>query len=78
MSENKKDDNGAPYNKFFITPEQKELLKHLSEGLKNKEIAEAMNLSVSTVKLHISGIFICLDVCTRTAAVVKAQELGLI
>ena len=65
-------------NGFYLTFKQKEVLRHLAEGLQNKQIAYAMNLSVSTVKLHICGIFLRLEVHTRTAAVVKAQKLGLI
>ena len=54
------------------------MLGYLTKGLLNKQIAHAMGLSVSTIKLHISGIFIRLNVTTRTAAVFKARELGLI
>ena len=66
------------YNRIILTPKQKEVLGYLAMGLQNKEIAKAMNLSVSTVKLHVSGILLRLDVHTRTAALVKAQKLGLI
>ena len=65
-------------SKSYLTFRQKEVLEYLRKGLLNKQIAHAMGLSVSTIKLHISGIFIRLNVNTRTAAVVKAQELGLI
>ncbi|MBR1777432.1 MAG: response regulator transcription factor [Alphaproteobacteria bacterium] len=65
-------------NSFHLTFKQKEVLKYLAKGLLNKQIAQAMNLSVSTVKLHVSGILLRLNVKTRTAAVVKAQKLGLI
>ena len=37
-----------------------------------------MGLAVSTVKLHVSGILRRLNVRTRTAAIIKAQKLGLI
>ncbi|MBO4539663.1 MAG: response regulator transcription factor, partial [Clostridia bacterium] len=47
-------------------------------GLTNKEIAFQMNKSVSTVKQHISGMMLRLDVHTRTGIVIKAQKLGLI
>ena len=72
----------TPYNpdcnKICLTFKQKQVLFHLARGLQNKEIAEVMNLSVSTVKLHVSGILLRLNVKTRTAAVIKAQKLGLI
>ena len=61
-----------------LTPQQTEVLKCLVQGLQNKEIAYQMGLSVSTVKQHVSGILLRLNVNTRTAAVVTAQKLGLI
>ena len=50
----------------------------MAQGFQNKEIAFQMNLSVSTVKLHVSGLMLRLNVKTRTAAVVEAQRLNLI
>ena len=64
--------------KFRLTPQQIKVLKLLARGLRNKEIAYQMGLSVSTVKQHVSGIMLRLNADTRTAVVVKAQELGLI
>ena len=61
-----------------LTQKQREVLKYLSFGFQNKEIASQMGLSVSTIKLHVSAMMHRLDVKTRTAAVVKAQKLGLI
>ena len=61
-----------------LTPKQEEVLKYLVQGFQNKEIAFQMNLSVSTVKLHVSGLMLRLNVRTRTAAVIKAQRLNLI
>ncbi len=61
-----------------LTPKQEEVLKYLAQGFQNKEIAFQMNLSVSTVKLHVSGLMLRLNVRTRTAAVIKAQRLNLI
>ena len=71
-------DNNLDCNRSYLTFRQKEVLGYLTKGLLNKQIAHAMGLSVSTIKLHISGIFIRLNVTTRTAAVFKARELGLI
>ena len=78
MSNNNDSENDPHYSRFVLTPKQKEVLGFLATGLQNKEIAKAMGLSVSTVKLHVSGILLRLDVHTRTAALVKAQKLGLI
>lgn len=63
---------------LILTPKQTEVLKYVAQGFQNKEIAFQMNLSVSTVKLHVSGLMLRLNVKTRTAAVVEAQRLNLI
>ena len=78
MGKKETSDNNINCNRFRLTLKQKEVLAYLAKGLLNKQIAEAMNLSVSTVKLHVSGILFRLEVKTRTAAVVKAQKLELI
>ncbi|MBR1777394.1 MAG: response regulator transcription factor [Alphaproteobacteria bacterium] len=62
----------------ILTPRQFTVLTFLAAGLRNKEIAYRMGLTVSTVKQHISGIMLRLNVNTRTAVVLKAQKLGLI
>ena len=74
MKENKTLQNA----KIHLTPRELEVLKHLAQGLTNKEIAFQMNKSVSTVKQHISVMMLRLDVHTRTGIVIKAQKLGLI
>ena len=61
-----------------MTPREIEVLKFLAQGLRNKEIAFRMEKSISTIKLHISGMMLRLNVNTRTGIVIKAQELGLI
>ncbi len=65
-------------NDINLTSKQKEVLKYLAQGFQNKEIAIRMNLSVSTINLHVSGIMLRLNAKTRTAAVVEAQRLNLI
>ncbi len=69
-----------PYGRddLNLTPRQAEVLKYLAQGCRNKEIAERMNLSPSTVKMHLSGLMTRLNVKTRTAAVVEAHRRHLI
>lgn len=55
-----------------------EVLRHLAEGLSNKEIARAMSISENTVKFHINAIFGKLGVQSRTEAVVRATRAGLL
>ena len=72
------DRDSSKKNKPKLTPKQREVLKYLGKGFQNKEIAFQMNLSVSTVKLHVSGLMLRLNVKTRTAALVEAQRLNLL
>jgi DNA-binding NarL/FixJ family response regulator len=47
-------------------------------GLSNAEIARELFLSVGTVKRHLSNISNRLDASSRTGAVARARELGLL
>jgi LuxR family maltose regulon positive regulatory protein len=55
-----------------------ETLKLIAENLTNQEIADKLFISLNTVKTHLKNIFSKLDVDSRTAAVEKAKEIGLI
>ena len=60
-----------------LTGRQDEVLALLTRGLSNKEIARDLNMAEGTVKIHIAGIFRCLNVQNRTEAALRARELGL-
>jgi DNA-binding NarL/FixJ family response regulator len=47
-------------------------------GKKNKDIANQMGITESTVKSHVSAILMRLDVSDRTEAVVTALRRGLV
>lgn len=55
-----------------------EILVLLEKGLKNEKIAEQLFLSINTVKWHLRRIYQKLDVSSRTKAIFKAKQLGLI
>lgn len=61
-----------------LTPRQKDVLKALALGWPNKEIARSLDVSPNTVKVHLAELFRLLDVNTRTMAVVRARDMGLI
>jgi two-component system, NarL family, nitrate/nitrite response regulator NarL len=61
-----------------LTDRQLEVLRLLSEGLSNKEIGRALNLSDKTVKAHITVIFKALDVVNRTQAASAARRAALL
>ena len=64
--------------RLALTGREVELLRQLSGGLSNQEIAHRMSITVGTTKGHLHRIFRKLDVRNRTAAVAKARELGLL
>ncbi len=68
-------------NQYLLNPlseRELDVLYLLSEGKKNKAIAEELFLSVNTVKYHINNIYNKLDVVNRTEAVVKASNMNLL
>lgn len=55
-----------------------EILNLIASGLKNKEIAELLFISLNTVLYHVKNIYRKLGVNKRTLAVAKAKEINLI
>ena len=54
-----------------LSPREKEVLDHLSQGLMYKEISEKLGVSYETVHTYIRRIYEKLQVRTRTEAVAK-------
>jgi DNA-binding NarL/FixJ family response regulator len=60
-----------------LTPRQMEVLKAMMQGKSNKEIASEFQLSIVTVKVHVTAIFKTLNVHHRLQAIQLAEALGL-
>lgn len=60
--------------KISLTERQLDVLKLISQGKTNREIAEALQLSANTVKVHITAIMQVLQTTNRTEAVIVARE----
>jgi LuxR family maltose regulon positive regulatory protein len=61
-----------------LTEREQDVLQLLAEGLSNKEIAGRLVVAPSTVKQHLKHIYGKLDVHSRTQAVARGRELGLL
>jgi LuxR family maltose regulon positive regulatory protein len=61
-----------------LSERELEILSLIAGGMSNKDLAESLFLTVGTVKWHLNNIYSKLDVRSRTQAVARARELGLI
>lgn len=85
---NKKSLSGKPQNKqeidkskiaeLGLSKREYEVLQEISRGLSNKEIAEKLFVSESTVKTHVSNLLVKLNAQRRTQAVRIARQLNLL
>ncbi len=61
-----------------LSPRELEVLCLIAEGCSNKEIAERLVITVSAVKKHTANIYGKLSVSSRTQALARARQLGLL
>ncbi|RME42358.1 MAG: DNA-binding response regulator [Caldilineae bacterium] len=61
-----------------LTEREREVLQLVARGLNNNAIAEALQISRGTVKIHVSNILGKLNVSSRTEAAVQAVQMGLV
>jgi NarL family two-component system response regulator LiaR len=59
-----------------LTEREMEVLRLVTKGLSNKDIADGLSLSIRTVQGHLANIFNKLRVSSRTEAVVRALKEG--
>jgi len=59
-----------------LSPRESEILSLIVRGDTNKEIAQALNLADSTVKIHVQNIFKKLNITSRVQAAVYAIDHG--
>ena len=65
-------------NDFHLTSREKEILRLIADGLSNQEIADALVLSLHTVKNHVKSIIQKLAVKDRTQAAILALKENLV
>ncbi|RRD61168.1 response regulator transcription factor [Leucobacter sp. OH1287] len=61
-----------------LTQRELDVLRALAGGASNKQISEQLFIGATTVKTHLARIYAKLGVSSRTAALVRARELGLV
>jgi NarL family two-component system response regulator YdfI len=61
-----------------LTPRELDVIAAMADGASNKAIARRLGISFHTVKFHVASVLAKLDADTRTEAVAKAAQLGLV
>ncbi|SJM93210.1 Two component transcriptional regulator, LuxR family [Crenothrix polyspora] len=78
QANNKPNHTSTKSEPSILTIRQHEVLQLMAQGLPNKSIAKALEVTEGTVKLHIVAILQVLGAHNRTEAVIKAMELLLV
>jgi len=61
-----------------LTLRERDVLEHLARGSANRTIAEELHISEHTVKFHVASILAKLGAATRTEAVARGVQRGLV
>jgi DNA-binding NarL/FixJ family response regulator len=61
-----------------ISPREQDVLRLISIGCSNREIARKLSISESTVKTHVGNIYYKLNVNSRVQVITYAKELKLV
>ena len=69
---------GRPATAGVLTRREVEVLTGVSNGATNREVAEKLFISEKTVGRHLANIYAKLGVSSRTAAVARARENGML
>ncbi|MGE8451121.1 MAG: HD domain-containing phosphohydrolase, partial [Pseudomonadales bacterium] len=62
----------------LLSERETQILRRISSGASNKEVARDLGISPSTVRTHVESVFRKLQCSTRAAATLKALTLGVI
>jgi DNA-binding NarL/FixJ family response regulator len=71
-------DDDAPARAAGLSGRELDILRPLGRGSSNKEIAAELDITVQTVKFHLTNIYRKLRLSNRTAAARWAREAGLV
>jgi len=62
----------------ILSERESEVLRLVALGMSNKEVAEELFLSQRTIKAHLTSVFNKLNVASRSEAIVKGLQWGLV
>ena len=71
-------DKPAPEKDYGLTSRETQILKLITEGYSNNEIANTLYVSINTTKAHVASILQKLEVDDRLQAALKALKEGLV
>jgi LuxR family maltose regulon positive regulatory protein len=69
---------GHPSSGAVLSDRERQVLQLIADGLSNQEIANKLVISIRTVKKHVENMYGKLEVKSRTQAIARAKELGLL
>jgi DNA-binding NarL/FixJ family response regulator len=72
------DRRGAKHRSVQLTPREAEVLQLLAQGAPTAAVAEALQISQSTVKTHVARVYDKLGAKNRTQALMAAHRLRLV
>jgi DNA-binding NarL/FixJ family response regulator len=61
-----------------LSPRELEVLKLMTMGKRNRDIAAQLDITEGTVKIHVSNVLVKLGVTDRTEAVTQALQRGIV
>ena len=63
-----------PIERPSLAPRERELIKYVRQGLRNREIAKELGVTEGTVKVYLHNVFDKLGVKNRTELAIRADE----
>lgn len=70
--------SAPPTGRPILSQREEAVLRCVADGLSNRQVAGALNVSVGTVKADLQALFVRFGVADRTRLVVRALESGLL
>lgn len=67
----------APASTDDLTPRERDVVRQVAQGQRNKEIARSLGITEGTVKMHLHNLYEKLNVSSRTELALLAKEQGL-